>query len=387
MKKAIHVIPGILFFLLVSGNSIVRAQEGTGCRDTGVVTYSDGGEWGFNIIRAEKAAPENPVVVTQDEKHRGVDIVLEIVSYPGTITYETEEEVCVGLDEPDNSLPKCSPYRKNGLFYHRQAQCVPHTETVYRYISGESIRVWLKPTLDTEAWLGWTSSKGYPLRFMFPEKWSLGTWTPDSFTTEGDPGLWTDAQIDAFVAAHPGFNFLKADPRTTDLPSQYLKLAGDPDSKGGGSGRVIPLYGSFMASGQYGPIGTAGQCIIEYAGPGLGGDRGSCTEVVNGARVILSGGASVFDDGITSLIIYIDNIPMDLPGQWYVGVEAGVKAAKYAGGKTEVHDPNDLIRKPGTVPETGKYAGYTVIDSKHGFLVYIWLTAPCNAGEEHGCEN
>jgi hypothetical protein len=381
MRKTIAILGGLFVCLLISEKGVVQAQEGGGCKDTGVVAYSDGGKWGFNILRAEKAAPENPVVVTQDEKHRGVDIVLEIVSYPGTITYETEEEVCIGMDEPDNSLPKCKPYYYDELYHHRKTLCVPHTERVYRYINGESIKVWLKPTVDTEQWLGWTERGGrYPLRFMFPEKWSLGTWTPDSFTTEGDPGLWTDAQIDAFVAAHPGFNFLKADPRTTDLPSQYLKLAGDPDPNGGGSGRVIPLYGSFMASGQYGPIGTAGQCIIEYAGPGLGGDRGSCTEVVNGARVILSGGASVFDDGITSLIIYIDNIPMDLPGQWYIGVEAGVAPATYRNGKIEKYDPDSLSQNPAN-------GGYQVMQDEHSFLVYIWLTAPCNAGEEHGCEN
>ncbi|MBN2084211.1 MAG: hypothetical protein JW748_03235 [Anaerolineales bacterium] len=382
MRKKIACFILFSVYLLLSEKMVARAQTGGGCNDTGKVTYSDGGDWGFNIIIAEKAAPENPVVVTQDDKHRGVDIVVEIVSYPGTITYETEEQVCIGLDQPDNALPKCSPYRKNGLFYHRQAQCITHTETVYRHITGESIKVWLKPTDRTEQWLGWitTPMDEYPLRFMFPEKWSLGTWTPEGFTAEGDTGLWTSAEIDAFIASHPGFNFLKADPRTTDLPSQYLKLAGDPDSNGGGSGRVIPLYGGVAAGGPYASIGYPGQCIIEYSGPGLGGDRGSCTEVVNGVMNFFAGGVSVFDDGITSLIIYIDNVPMDLPGEWYVGVEAGVTPARYGAGKVENYLPENLSRNPAN-------DGYVVKSNEHSFLVYIWLTAPCNAGEEHGCDN
>jgi hypothetical protein len=369
----------ILFIMLVvtPADMTVRAQGSASCVDTGIVSYETDPVFGFDIVTAQKTFPENPVVVTQEETHYGVDLEVEIVSYKGTVTYETYSEECAGFDEPQRGMEKCKKFYYNNLYHYVQGKCTPHTETVYRYIDGASLQVWLKPTPKTEAWLGWgAEGEGTPLRKVFPEKWSLGTWTPEGFTTEGNPGLWTEAQIAAFVAAHPGYNFLYGDPRTTDLPVQFLTLASDP-LQPNESSRVIPLYGTFYAWGPYGMGGT--MCKVEGTGPD---GQGDCAVNVNGLTGLFSEG-DIFADGIHSLDIQFAHIPMDLPGEWQIGVSVSVHSATYGGGKPEKEsgldyvNPDHLYRNP----------NHDYPMEEHSFLTYIWMTTPCNPGEVEGCGN
>jgi hypothetical protein len=378
--RILSCIALICLIYLLPVEDVVQAQAGIVCHpDPRVVTYPSDDKHGFDITRAEKTYPNFPLIVTQDPKHTGTNIVVEIRSYPGIISYETYDEVCIGFDRPQRGLTSCSPYFSAGQYYFLQGTCTPHTETVFRYIEGESLKVWLEPTLDTKKWLGWsTESLGndnYPLRYLFPEKWALGTWTPEGFTTEGDLGLWTEEEIRKFLAEHPGYNFLKADPRHNKIPSQYLPLAEDPLDR---NGQVVPLFGEgFTTWDPFGPVTQKGGCLIAGTGPD---GQGYCAITVNDRTDPLFGSADLDADNITFLSVSFSRIPMDLPGEWHIAVKISVRPAVYAGGKEEkIANPDDFIRMPN--------GGFEHLLPEHAFLTYMWISTPCNPNEIHGCDN
>jgi hypothetical protein len=237
----------------------------------------------------------------------------------------------------------------------------------------------MEPTEKTKWWLGWSTEgladDAYPLRFMFPERWALGTWTPEGFTTEGDLGLWTEEEIEKFLGEHPGYNFLKADPRQREIPTEYLPLADDPLNPGG---RIIPLFGEgFTIWDPFGPLTRKDGCLIAGAGPD---GRGHCAVTVNGYSDPLFGSADLDADNITFLSVSFSNIPMDLPGVWHIAVEISVRPAMYGGGRTEtVDNPDHFSRLPNM--------GFKHEDPTHTFITYMWISTPCNPAEVDGCRN
>jgi hypothetical protein len=271
-----------------------------------------------------------------------------------------------------------------GEYYYLQPTCTLVSEPVFRYIEGKSLKVWLEPTADTKRWLGWdteTLDEGkYPLRYLFPEKWSLGTWTPEGFTTEGDVGMWTEEEIKKFIAEHPGYNFLKADPRHTEIPTQYLPLAADPlvtDTLKVGS-RVIPLFGDgFAIWNGLNPVTAKNGCLIDGAGPD---GQGYCAKTVNDRTDPLFGSVDLAADNITYLSVSFAHIPMDLPGEWYIAVEVRVRPAVYDGGRIESTKESQYFYR---IPNYG----FEYRLSEHTFVTYMWISTPCNPAELHGCEN
>jgi hypothetical protein len=371
----------LLFNAFQPRSHTVRTQSNNVCKpDYGNVVYATDPDYGFDIIRAEKTYPNYSLIVTQDKNHTGVNIVVEIKSYPGTITYETYDEKCERYDEPQKGMTLCSPYFSAGQYYYLTGTCTPHIDPVYRYIEGTSLKVWLEPSARTSWWLGWSTERLdedlYPLRYMFPEKWSLGTWTPEGFTTEGDLGLWTEEEIRKFLAEHPGYNFLKADPRRNEIPTQFLTLAENPMQLGGG--RVIPLFGrEFKAWNEIGTIASDDLCFIDGAGPN---GEGYCAKTVNDRTDPLFGSVDLYADNITYLAVSFSHIPMDIPGEWYIAVEVSVRQAIYGGGKLEALDDHAFLTKmPGQ--------GYYHDTPEHTFLTYMWISTPCNLAEVKGCDN
>jgi hypothetical protein len=418
MKRfAVGIILFVTLSVVIYKKVVVRAQEDGSCNDSkGIVTFPNDDPYGFNIIVAKKEAPENPIVVGQDEEKTGVNITVDVVSYPGSVSYM--KDVCTGFDFPQSRMTFCDPNYKDGKYYYWKNTCVTEND-VYRYIEGESLKVWLDPDSDTEQWLGWSeAAKGWPLRDMYPEKWSLGTWTPQGFVTVGDNGLWTEEQIKEFEAKNPGYNFLEADPRIGPLPTITMWLGMDPaatDLESYINRRVLALFGGFVNFFSNDPPLKKGEChpghLTDY--------QGSCGVYINapvdnsssqsqdprndlfgGVDVddpnkALFGGADVQDpqkalfgiddssgdlqrNNIQRLTLKLSNVPIDLPGKWRIGVEVHVKPATYDNGtRTEVYGGQYLYRKPDH--------DYALDD--HYFLVYVYISTPCNSMEPDGCKN
>jgi hypothetical protein len=393
-------LPGI--FLADPARGIVRAQEGGECPYDGKITYSGGGDYGFEITQAQKTAPEYPVIVTQDDDpvdwDTGLDIGVEIVSYPGTVTYKTHAVECAGYERYQYGKESCEPYYSGGLYYYQTDVCIPHTETVYRYIDREHLQIWLVPSDKTKKWLGWTSLKEdeYPLRYLFPDRWQLGIWTPDGYTTQGDNGLWTEQAIDEFFAEHPEYNFLKADPQTYELPTKYLELA---DMEGA---KVIPLFGgefyTWGANQIIGSYGEGNRCLIRGKGPhGIGdciiySNYGDSS--VFSPSVPMFGQPDIPDGDIHKLYFDFSQIPMDLPGQWSVAVSVNVFRAVYGVGvldSDESTSGNDRLGKLEIIENSeflyrSEKNGYETAIPEHTFLVWMWISTPCDPKNE-GCTN
>jgi hypothetical protein len=183
---------------------------------------------------------------------------------------------------------------------------------VYRTINGESLKVWLVPTEDTLLWLGWNTQKTkgkYPLRYMFPEKWALGTWTPGGFTTVGSYFMFTEEQIESFIAANPGFEFLKGDPRMEDIPTYALQRAQDPNLP---TQRVLALFGEYINWYTQGTTTIGGLCLVDR--PGTKGRCQTATNLTVGDPSMAAFNADLSAEGITYLRVELLNVPMDLPG-------------------------------------------------------------------------
>jgi hypothetical protein len=404
---AIAIVLFACLSVAVPKKAVVHAQADRNCPDSkGNVSYIKGGKNGWDIAFAAKTAPPNPIVVGQDKDHVGVDIKVDIVSYPGSITY-LKDAICTGFETPQSDLTSCDPYYKDDKYFYWKINC-PTENDVYRYIDGTSLKVWLDPDQETEQWLGWSEdAKGWPLRYMYPEKWSLGTWTPGGFTTVGDNGLWTEEQIKKFEAEHPGYNFLESDPRIGPLPTVTMKLASDPlkeDQSKPTMRRVIALFGDFTDS-PWDKSFPKGYCHVGY--PGFKGNCGisinapddPVSDLFGGVDTsdptsALFGGADVNDPqkamfggdtygtvlermDIHRLTLTLKNVPLDLPGLWRIGIMVHVEAAKYDNTtRTEIYDVGDLV-KP--------YSDYVLKD--HSLLVYLYISTPCNIQEPEGCKN
>jgi hypothetical protein len=386
MKNKIAAIFILVIISLQNEIQPARALAGNPCApDPGIVKFKGDEEYGFDITNAKKDYPEYPIVIGQDMKEQtGVDITIEIQSAPGKIAYETFDgygEECVGQAAWEDGPKSCPPYYSNNqYFYLRQVpKCTSHEEEVYRTIIGETVKVWLIPTEETLNWLGWNAQKTgdkYPLRFLFPEKWALGTWTPGGFTTVGSDYMFTEEQIDAFIAKNPGFEFLKGDPRMEDIPTYALQRAEDPSGNPMAAQRVLALFGEFTNWYTHTATTAGGPCLVDRTGT-----QGHCQTATNlsmgNSKTVLFN-ADLGAEGITYLRVELLNVPMDLPGDWYIGVNVSVWPAKYDNGRrTEtVADPSLLHRDPAE--------GYTLKD--HIFTTYILVSTLCNSAEIGGCE-
>jgi hypothetical protein len=341
---------------------------------------------------AEKISPANVIVIGQDqEKQIGVNLSVTIIAEKGTVIKSREVD---GEPHPDNPIRSRAPdpagyrcYTKpGGVKECYEKKCKEFSETVYRYINPDSISIWLDPSEETEQFLGWKQGEvgQYPLRYLFPEKWALGAWTPTGL--EGETiGDWSPSgeEVWAFGQENSWFTFLFPDPNEKDLPGQHLLQMSQPQRiTGSVSRRVLALYGPFdyiqspytQVNGTY-----ARDCLIDASS--LPGDAntppsaGSCDKPDN----------YTYSDKENIIIINFDRIPLDLPGDWQIGIKAEQYPAKYDFGKTEViTDPNELKFGPSDYG-WGPINMYDI--STITFPCYVVISTPCTNSDPKSCKN
>jgi hypothetical protein len=378
------IIIAALSFLLCRNTDEAKAQWENPCgEDPRIVTFEKAESHGFDIETAQKTAPSNPIVIGQDKDKIGADVNVIIKSYKGTVAYsrlEGYQRDCIYYPTKQEGLESCG---QAANFYwtpdYNKPICNSYSVAAYRFINVGSVRVWLDPTDDTERWLGWrkiSEEQRNPLRYMYPEKWSLGYWGASDFTTISDPGLWNDPEVEKFTEDNPGFNFIKSDPREIELPSEALYRVSDPlQSKDGilFKRRVLGILGTFDLWPGYGQAITGqGQCLVRAA-------KGRCGWYPD-----------VLAKYVAELNLDFFNIPLDLPGEWRIGVEVKVNPAEYTyeywseglqryvqETHKEKFDTGDLSRWPGH--------GYDMTLDEHKFLSYIYLSTPCDEKDPKSC--
>jgi len=93
-------------------------------------------------------------------------------------------------------------------------------------------------------------------------------------------------------------------------------------------------------------------------------------------------------DGLDSVTLELRNIPMDLPGKWFVGVIVEMEKAKFSyKHKSEIGvERTDQSWWDDDNPSrwfTMDEANYKIVDNY--FFEFVILSAPCNPLEEMNC--
>jgi hypothetical protein len=242
----------------------------------------------------------------------------------------------------------------------------------------ERTRVWLEPDEKTKAWLSWSvGAKGDPLRFVFPDGWGMGAWTPDGARKQSFQGLGNE-----------WWTFLYGDPNAVVIPTSRMVKITAPDQFTGRSTRQgIGLFGDFTTftdGSAYSRNGNMdSQCLIDDEVSVEGGpSTRDCYPDPAGASTASQ---------ITELTIKFLNVPLDLPGSWMIGITANQYPAKYFVNtqlkyETEVNGFDEYSPELMLGPwDLGYYNGYSI--TEYTFDAYIIIATPCYNADPESCKN
>jgi hypothetical protein len=250
--------------------------------------------------------------------------------------------------------------------------------------------VWLQPSLETSAWLGWNQGGGesprFPIRYIFPEKWMTGTWTEDGFETSGtmDYG-WSQSYYEAWLAQMSDYNFLAGDTnKISKLFSVTMVEVSSPIDGSAGLG----VFGNFLAGPNPSTLPVSfqpGEFNINYE------DNAELTKILNGKnRVKYNPDSNIpLADQLETnrrmtITLTMEHIPIDLPGQWTIGVMVEMERAQfqYKGMLRYEQPPPSWEGK-----ESKWFTGTNEVDYGNDlyFYTYVLLTTPCNPMEKDSC--
>ncbi len=319
-----------------------------------------------------------------------MSLTVTVESVPGKIQHDEWFERTVQKCMPHSpNTPRpagaktCPPYNSINppyVYYYdevKEKYCQRIESPAMRKI--KSVRVWLEPSTETSAWLGWgdmVTDGRASLRYMFPDKWMAGTWTPDGFVTTGTPdNTWNQVYYENWMKQLNDANFLAGDTATIqNLWSVTLPEVGHPEF----GTTVLGLLGTFDPGDISGltsaPIGVY---TIDY------GEINSNTKKHRAAHYPAS--LDSMSLNTTKIVLQFANIPLDLPGVWRIGVQIKMELAK--------PDYWDRTEVPVLLSDwaadktrwfiTSGETGYNRND--YYFFAYVLVSTPCNPLEEKGC--
>ena len=149
---------------------------------------------------------------------------------------------------------ECRPIGSDGYYYWEQVCELVRSHNITRKI--RDVRIWLEPSKDTVNWLGWdmAGQEGKAtLRYMYPEKWMVGTWTEDGFTTTGTTDhYWNNFYYDEWLAQMQGYNFLAGD--TGALSNLWSVTMVEVINPIENRPQSFGIFGYFYLSGQTYPL-------------------------------------------------------------------------------------------------------------------------------------
>jgi hypothetical protein len=331
---------------------------------------------------------KNVVVIGQDEEEEGIGITVPLSAVQGDIVHTSWVTRCnCYAEEKESKVEDCAPggdpVQGGPPYCYKEATCESiRTPGAMRHIT--DVRIWLEPSQDTADWLGWTDSQTdrTNLRWIYPEKWMVGTWTGDGSTTAGTASLhFSESYYKEWLAQQQGYNFLQADVWSVDrLWSVTMVEVANPVE---GGPQSLGVFGNFTLTGQTYPMPndfTSGsQWRVDYWVMNLYTEKHRATSDPIAREY--------WDPDTTSVLIKMEHLPLDLPGHWFIGIEVEMT-------------PATVYYYPETNPLVGlkrqEQWGYGdshwfsmadidyAIDI-HSFYSYILLSTPCNPLEENNC--
>jgi hypothetical protein len=458
MKKYFLIVAGLLAAIVFSIDVVpVRAEDNDldqQCNVTGSLKSTNGRDLeklsGVNVVVSKK--PANVVVVGQDEEEEGVSIEVIVTSLYGAIAHKDAviKTMCQGYPYRNSAKAECTDEDKRiygtsgtGKYYYLETSkyCSPEhlsnsqaypSPDPYVYRPVKDIKVWLEPSKQTSDWLGWSSVGGdrASVRYIYPERWSVGNWLPDDqYTTRRAlDSRWDIPYYMEWLKSMGEFNFLAGDVRlSTPLWSVTMEEVISPfgdQTKGLGifgamnsanavsyvgsspMGEQIDLDCEFLKYGRGAVLGypTAVKGWKDYSDEYFGYDflkkaRANC--IPN--RVV----DTVYPDTETNPdgAVYgysFNNIPLDLPGQWYIRVRIKLGLATFTnydslGERTLTEKKPDgwytdgvldavVQDYPSSWDNSNTEIDFDPTAEDSGFFYsYIILTTPCNPNEEGNC--
>jgi hypothetical protein len=365
MKKRILLMAASSFFLIAAAKDMeiepsVLFQESY-CKEPKVtIKESTNKYWEYF---AEKARPNFVLDFFQDPGRNGVDIAVAIETTELVAAYYKWEEVCAPVAGPEYGMRSdCTPDsgREPGVIYRWERQCVQQPpETTYRSIKPETVSVWLDVSRESRGMLGpgpfYEDTKRPVLRYLYPDQWAVKVVRPEDMTIVEKPGFDTPQDVIDFLKANKDYIILESGAKGYVLET-----------------RMKTLYRRSM----YWPAFTLvdnGRCVAGENATGL--DAG--LTALAGGEHICSFRSDTYNEAVNTYVIEMKKIPLDLPGEWYIGVGFDMEYASFDGGNG--HEPGF-----GTV----KYVFSDVdMERRFSFESYILRSAPCNPDEPGGCWN
>jgi hypothetical protein len=334
------------------------------------------------------APVKNVIVYGQDEEEEGVSMTIKISALPGIINHHEWDEhlECRYYDKyqkgRDDDLCNETDY---GWYYNDMVKyCNKNLppRTVRRNIS--DVVVWLQPSQETLAWLGWgtkeTETGKATLPYIFPSRWMVGTWTGDGFKVEGTPDVTMSPEYTAkWFQQMRDYNFLAGD--TGEIPNLWSVTMVETASPISNNQQTLGIFGYFKLTMMTNPMpfdySGGSQWRVNYWVLNLYTNKKRATSVPEAKNSL--------EQGMDELTIQMQHLPLDLPGKWYIGIAVEMLPAVVS-----YNDNGWVIRD---IQETWPFEeekifseaeiGYTMLDNF--FYSYILLSSPCNPMEQDGC--
>jgi len=360
--------------------------------------------------------PNNVVVVGQDPAEIGVSIEITIRSQKGVIEHDETiaSQECAHYGKKDLSKAPCgaktspdySQYGNSGYYYFRTVtKCIRHYSNespglpalnVYRKVKG--VRVWLEPSEETNKWLGWSAvgpGGRASLRYIYPNRWMVGNWEGDGFSTQRTlDARWDIPYYKNWLENVGAVDFLAGDAYSYPLWSISMPEVASPMTNVmslGVSGEM-KISPPFAGSNEI-PTASVTEEVncLDLKTNYLSLDPGFLKKTYQ-INCPSNPPYDTSNSGIYTMTF--EHIPMDLPGQWYVGVMVELDRAKFI--NVDYYGSKELTEDPGAWTTDDETQWFPIesydeikydnkVEGSSFFFSYILLTSPCNNLEENGC--
>jgi hypothetical protein len=329
---------------------------------------------------------ENVVVFGQDPEEEGVGVSFSLESITGDIIHYENVPHCLhyGMHQDKTRAgDECRPIGADGYFYWEQVCELVRSPNVTRKI--RDVKIWLEPSEATVNWLGWdvAGQEGKAtLRYMYPEKWMVGTWTEDGFTTtETTDHYWTGSYYEEWLTQMQGYNFLAGDTGAlSNLWSVTMVEVETPEKPGSVS---LGIFGYFQLSGQTYPLPTGYSSGSQWRT-----DYWLLNLYTEKHRAVSDPIAREhLEPDLTSLTIKMEHLPLDLPGKWSIGVQIQMSKASMDYGGNTVTEEWDYEPDPNEDPDSHWFSqgDFSYEQDNNYFYSYVLLSTPCNPNEKDNC--
>jgi hypothetical protein len=289
------------------------------------------------IVTVSEPTPKWVVIVSQDEQRVGVSFDIHVASQPGTVRYMAPEWHCGGEGYESDVYVKDYCGRNGTKYQLWHKECTKEVpQTVYRSI--EAVLVALEPDSDTtKLYYGELEKR---ISYIYPT-------------------YWKDFNLTIVFLEFPGISI-----DFNELP--YLEAMGGVDWNAfDGMPAVLPNFRTghdfyMLAFDHYSRFCPAEHgCILDRTYGNQPGQK---------------------SDSVYTYDLSIRNLPIGLPGYWYISVWVVLGPAYYGPALEKVEtldpgNPNDNLRRMPTEEEaTANY-----------FESYAIVSTPCNSEEQFGC--